>query len=254
MQNMTNQLRRAILHTPLLLLPFCALVQAQDRVVVMGSTEYPPYYGEHLPHQGILTDIAVRAFQKVGYRVELRFTPFARTLANGKAGLVDGVIALWHSDEREQWFAFSEPLAPNLIGFYKRKSSPIHYRVLSDLAPYRIGVVNGYADPPAFIAAQLNTDAGTDDEANLRKLIGRHLDLVLIDRSVAQYIIETKFPEHAAELEWLGPPLEVRPQYIGFSKSVPHYQDKLRDFNLGLKKLADSGELQAIMKRGGIAW
>ncbi|HEX7640628.1 MAG TPA: transporter substrate-binding domain-containing protein [Burkholderiaceae bacterium] len=250
---MTNRVRRTFLHLPLMLLPLDAAALAPEPLVVMGSTEYPPYYGEHLPNQGLLTDIAVRAFRKMGYRVEVRFTPFARTLANGKAGLVDGVIALWRSEEREQWFAFSDPMAPNLIGFYKRKSSGIRYNTLQDLAPYRIGVVNGYADPPAFIAAKLDTDAGKDDEANLRKLIGGHLDLVLIDRSVAQYLIQTRFPGHAGELEWLGPPLEVRPQYIGFSKAAPHYREKLRDFNLGMKKLAESGELQAIMKRGGLS-
>lgn len=251
---MTNRVRRTVLHAPLLLLALPAVARAQDKLVVMGSTEYPPYYGEHLPNQGYLTDIAVRAFQKMGYRVELRFTPFARTLANGKAGLVDGIIALWRSEEREQWFDFSDPVAPNLIGLFKRKSSAIQYRVLSDLAPYRIGVVNGYADPPAFIAAKLNTDIGTDDEANLRKLIGRHLDLVLIDRAVANYLIQTKFPEHANELEWLGPPLEVRPQFIGFSKNAPHHEDKLRDFNLGMKKLAASGELQVLLKRSGFLY
>ena len=115
---MTNLLRIALLILSLSLAATAgAVARDSEKIVTMGSTEFPPYYGAHLPGQGVLTEIAVRAMEKMGYRVDVQFTPFARTLANGKAGAVDGIIALWHSDEREQWFVFSEPLTPSVIGF-----------------------------------------------------------------------------------------------------------------------------------------
>ena len=104
---MTNHLRRVLLSFMLSAAALAAhAAEPFDKVVTMGSTEFPPYYGAHLPGQGVLTDITVRAMQKMGYRVEVQFMPFARTLANGRVGAVDGIIALWRSDEREQWFAF----------------------------------------------------------------------------------------------------------------------------------------------------
>jgi polar amino acid transport system substrate-binding protein len=226
------------------------LAAEPERSITLASTEYPPFYGADLPNQGILTDITVRAFKKMGYRVDVQFLPFLRTLSYGKAGTVDGVIALWYTDERAKSFAFSEPFAPNLIGFLKRKRDPIHFDKLEDLARYRIGTVSGYANPPAFDAAHLQVDAVTSDETNLRKLHVGHIDLALIDKMVAQYLIKTKFPDYADDLEWMEPAIEVRPQYIAFSRKSKKCMEHLKDFNAGLKKLAESGELQAILQNG----
>ncbi|HEY8025705.1 MAG TPA: transporter substrate-binding domain-containing protein [Burkholderiaceae bacterium] len=235
----------------LLTISSCAAA-GSDKTIAFASTEFPPFYGADLPNQGVLTDITVRAFKRMGYRVSVQFLPFARTLSYGKEGSVDGVIALWYSEERAQWFVFSEPLAPNLVGFYKRKRDTIHFNSLQDLTPYRIGTVSGYANPPAFDAAHLTVDAVPSDETNLKKLYAGHIDLALIDQVVARYLIKTKYPEFADALEWMGPALEVRPQYIAFSKKSQNYLTYQKDFSAGLKKLSASGELQSILRQYGM--
>jgi len=224
---------------------------AAEKNVILGSSEYPPFFGEQLPNQGVLTEITVEAFKKVGYQVDVKFMPFARTLQMGKDGEIDGIIVLWHTKEREQWFAFSDPLPPNQIGFYKRKDKAIHFTTYADLMSYRIGVVNGYANPPGFDEAQLKTEAVTVDKQNLQKLQSGHIDLALIDKWVAQHLIQTEFPQFAEELEWMEPPLESKPQYIAFSKEAKDYEQKLRDFNQGFKQLTDEGRVKAILAKHG---
>ena len=223
-----------------------------EKKVRLASSEYPPYFGSELKNKGFLTEVTVEAFKRVGYQTEVEFYPFARTFEYGKSGEVDGIIVLWYTKEREQWFAFSNPLPPNLLGFYKHKSEKINFRTYSDLKPYEIGIVRGYANPSGFDEANLHTQAVVKDTQNLFKLYRKRIDLVLIDKGVAQYIINTQYPEYEKKLEWLEPALQVKPQYIAFSKKANNYERKLKDFNLGLIRLTEEGGVREIMNKHGV--
>ncbi|WP_158228920.1 substrate-binding periplasmic protein [Chitinimonas sp. BJB300] len=168
---------------------FSQKVQAEE-LLQFVTTEYPPYTTTNMPNGGVITAIATEAFKRSGYNINVTILPWARALREGTEGRVDGIVAIWHSKEREQWFIYSNPIAPNQIGFYKRVDSSISYKKLSDLKPYTIGTVRGYANPPAFDEAKLNVVDAVDDETNLRKLGAKRLDLVLIDKGVAQYLID----------------------------------------------------------------
>jgi polar amino acid transport system substrate-binding protein len=244
-------MKKYIVSITCLLLLIAISAMAEEKKVVLGSSEYPPFFGKNLPDQGVLTEITVEAFKKMGYQVEVRFLPFARVLSHGKQGTIDGIIVLWHTKEREQWFAFSDPLPSNLIGFYKRKDKSINFTTYADLMSYRIGVVRGYANPAGFDEAKLQTLEVTFDLQNLQKLQKGRIDLAIIDKWVAQYLIQTEFAEFAAELEWIEPPLETKPQYITFSKKAPGYEQKLLDFNQGLKQLIEEGGVKAILAKHG---
>ncbi|OZG70403.1 hypothetical protein BTA51_26280 [Hahella sp. CCB-MM4] len=236
-----------------LLITFAMPAMSEERSVTLESSEYPPFYGKELLNQGVITEIVVKAFKKVEYKADVQFRPFARALSDGKDGKIDGVIALWHTHEREQWFAFSDPLPANQIGFYKRKDKTIRYKTLSDLAPYRIGVVTGYAVPPRFKEANLKTEDVSEDYKNLLKLQGNRFELTLIDKWVAQYLIRNRYPHLEQELEWMEPPLEIKPQYLAFSIKSQGYKQRLNDFNEGLQQLKKTGELEAILTKHGFS-
>ncbi len=74
----------------------------------------------------------------------------------------------------------------------------------------------------------------------------------LIDKGVAQHIINTRSPKYAEKLEWLNPALQVKPQYIAFSKKAKNYERILMDFNLGLIRLTEEGVVKKIMSKHGI--
>ncbi|MFC1852551.1 substrate-binding periplasmic protein, partial [candidate division CSSED10-310 bacterium] len=164
---------------------------SDEKIVSLAACEFPPYYGQNLTNQGVVTEITAEAFKKVDYTLKVKFYPWARALDYGKKGLVDGILGLWYTTEREQWFGFSMPLHPNHLGFYKRKSDLISFKSLHDLKPYKIGIVLGYANPPGFNQAHLKTEAVITDKNNLMKLYRKRIDLALIDKDVAQYIMKT---------------------------------------------------------------
>ena len=220
--------------------------------VTLASTEYPPYYGSTLPQGGVIADIARQALKRAGYELRIEWYPWARALKTAQEGSVDGLLGVWRSAERERWLAYSQPLPANQVGFFKRADSVIGFKAMADLQGRRIGIVRGYVNPKAFDDAHLPTDEASDDTANLRKLGAERVDLILIDKGVAEYLLRTAMPELQGRLQWVEPPIETFPLYVGFVKASPRHERLLQAFNRGLKELERDGTLQRLVVDAGL--
>jgi polar amino acid transport system substrate-binding protein len=227
-------------------------IASASKQVILATTEYPPYYGELLPNQGVITEIVREAFKHAGYEVKIKFLPWKRALEMTRQGEFNALFTAWYRKEREQWFGFSDPLPiVNEIGFYKRKDRKVSYRTIEDLQAYKIGIVRGYSNPAEFDRAKLDTEEVTEDRLNIQKLAVGRIDLALIDKIIGQHIIDTELPESAQKLEWLDPPLKIDNQYLMFSKKFDDYQEKIADFNRGLRQIIEAGIVKAIIVKHG---
>jgi len=214
------------------------------------TVDYSPFYGPTLPNEGPITEIVIAAFDKVGYDVSVKYVPWARAVADAKAGKADGLHGAWYSQEREEWFVYSDKLPGNEIVLFKRKGTePQAFDGYDDLQPYRIGVVRGYVNPPEFDAADLRTEEANSDKLNLTKLAKGRVDLILIDRAIAKHILANELAEHKDALEAVDPPLKIEHLYMLISKETDDYQTKVEDFNKGLKVLTEEGGIDEIMMR-----
>lgn len=216
--------------------------------VTLLATEYPPYTSPMLPKEGVVIAITIAAFQRAGDQVVIRYRPWARAIYEVREGGSDGIIGVWRSKARETFLAYSQPLLDNEIGFYGRADHRQDVHDLSKLKRLTIGVVRGYLNPPNFEAAKLRTEEALDDEANLRKLAAGRVDLALIDKGVASYLLHYRLPGQRDELVWLEPRVYTLPLYIGFSKRVPHWRRHVADFNAGLAALQRDGSLEQIRR------
>lgn len=220
--------------------------------VELVATEYPPYTSQALPGGGVLTTICVEAFKRAGYKANVTFFPWARALSDAKEGRFGGILGIWHTTEREQWFVYSRPLPANQIGFYRRSNDQIAYKKLTDLKNYAVGIVRGYANPKAFDDAKLNTEAAVDDETNLRKLASNHIDLALIDKGVGQFLLDRKLPGIKDKLSWMEPAIDSPLQYLAFPRKSPNHEKTLAAFNQGLKEMEKDGSLAGLVRKAGI--
>ena len=227
-----------------------ASAQATAGEINLLTAEYPPFFGPDLPNEGAITEVVAAAFKKVGYQVDVKFVPWARAMADAKAGKADGLHGAWYSKEREQWFVYSDKLPGNEIVLYKRKGTePQGFTGYEELQPYKIGVGRGYVNPPEFDAANLRTEEANSDKLNLTKLAKERVDLILIDRALAKYILASELTEYKDDLEAVDPPLTIEYLYMLISKETADYQQKVDDFNKGLKALTADGGVDEIMKR-----
>ncbi|QDQ29434.1 transporter substrate-binding domain-containing protein [Chitinimonas arctica] len=220
-----------------------------DDVLTLVSTDYPPYFSSKLPEQGTLSALVRAAFLSSGHQIKLEFRPWARLMAEVQAGKYHGVVAVWYSDERAAFLAYSDPLVDTHIGFYGRNDQNLKVDNLATLRDKLVGTVRGYANPAQIAANQLRTEDAVDDLTNLKKLAAGRLDLVVIDRALADWLLRENLPGALTHLAWRDPPLQTMPLYIGFARKNPGYQRLLADFNRGLAEIRRNGEYARIMKR-----
>lgn len=227
--------------------------KAERPLLRLACLEYPPYVGAELPSKGYVSEIVTRALDHAGYRSEIQIYPWERAFEFGKAGKVDGVFTVWHRKEREEWFFYSAALPANEIGFFQRRDANISFETLKDLAPYTIGTVRGYSNPPEFTKADfLKKSPGKDDEQNLRKLLAGRLDLVLIDRGVAEHLIRTHFADRKGEIVWIDRPIERLPQHVVFPKKSKAAAEVRRRFDAALAELRANGVVMKILEKHGV--
>lgn len=237
--------------------PVCA-----QKTVTLSTLDWPPYIGQELENNGYVNEIVVEAFKRAGYTAEVNFYPWARALHLALSGAHDGLFPEYFDPtERDHQIVFSDPFPGGPVGLYKRKDSAISYtvdpqkdqtRALEGLKQYSFGIVRGYINTKAFDEAGfLKKDMAVGDKMNLEKLYNKRIDLIFIDKFVAKYIIVKEFPWYIDELEFMEPPLEVKPLYIAFSKKAPGYKEKLKAFNTGLKEIKGDGTLKKIMQKHG---
>jgi polar amino acid transport system substrate-binding protein len=226
--------------------------RAQADSVTLATTDYPPYYGPQLPQGGVIAEIAREAFRRQGYTLRIEWYPWARALKTAQDGSVDGLLGLWRSAERELWLDFSLPLPANQVGFFQRADAPVAFKSMGELKGRRIGIVRGYVNPKSFVDAQLPTEEASDDTTNLRKLAAGRVDLILIDKGVARYLLRSTLPELQSRLMWLEPPIETFALYVGFTKRLPRHERLLAAFNRGLQEIEKDGTLQRLVGAAGI--
>ncbi len=235
-----------------ILITLSLATHAAEKVISLTSNEFPPYHAESLMNQGPVTELIIAAYKSVGYRVEVAYFPWARgEYLASKGEKYQGVLSMWYTKEREKRYFYSDAYMDNEIGFYKYKSNIMQYTSYDALKKYTIGTVIAYANPPGFDAAMLNVKPVVTDELNIAKLCNERIDLVLIDRLMAEHLISTKNKGCQHIIDWMLPAIETKPMYLGISRNVKDGLKKVNAFNRGLKIIKKDGTLKAILKKHG---
>lgn len=220
-------------------------LSAKEKSFHLVAGVYPPYTIDNGEIKGLNIEIIRAAFAAVNYSVTIEILPFSRAMHYAQSGKADGLL-IWHTKDREKWFQFSSVISESEVAFYKSKTLKFDFNSMRSLMPYSIGTVANYAYIPDFLEAEyLNKDVVGTDRQNITKLIFGRVDIVLIDKRMANYIVNTEYPEHVKEFDWAGV-LQREKYYLAISKLAEVYQQKLTDFNLGLKIITDNGTRAAI--------
>jgi polar amino acid transport system substrate-binding protein len=246
--------RRHVLRaTAVLALAAFAAGAAAARTLHLAATECPPYYSPSLPGGGPVAQLTLAALRQAGYQVELRFLPWARALRLGEQGQVDGLVGVWHSPQREAAFLYSLPVVSNrivLCGLQGRM--PARFTSFEALRPQVIGIVRGYANPPALADAQVRTEEVDNDLQNLRKLQAERIDLVLIDSRVERYLERESLPRGGARIGCLEPAVQEQPQYLVVSRQARDAALIVDAFNAQLSRMISSGDYTRIAEQAGL--
>lgn len=231
-------------------------VFASGKTIFLTSEEAPPFSSEKLKNHGTSIEIIKRAFEQVGYTTGVKFYSWNRALEMAKKGISDGIVPIWYTEERTKWFLYSDKLhTPSLIGCLKKKSSPINIKGYGDLRNYAFGYIFGYAYSQDFFDI-LSVSKGYhfyDPHELISALVKGNIDLAVLEKSQAEYILNTEFSETGNGHHFMEPALEIRNHHLAISKKAKDYQKKLADFNTGLEIILNNGTLEEILSRHGAA-
>ncbi|MBL8297967.1 MAG: transporter substrate-binding domain-containing protein [Rhodanobacteraceae bacterium] len=241
----------------------CAASAAERLQVRLATLEWPPYVGAALKGQGYAAEVIRAACSRRNVDVQFDLMPWARALMLARHGDYAGVMPEYQNARREAEFAFSASFPGGPVGLYKRRPDKIAYAVdpaqdldaaLRSISQYRIGIVRDYVNNTTFDHADyLQREEAANDNVNLRKLVHRRVDLVFIDRWVAEYLQQHDAMLRGAELEMLQPPIEEPALHIAWSRHSATAAAARPLCDAGLAELLEDGTITRLRERHGLA-
>lgn len=210
---------------------------------IASEDHFPPYnYSFNGTRTGIDTEI-VNAMLK-----ELGVTPVHRPLSWSE------VVQSMDNNTADVGFQFIASPARfaqyNMIGPFRtgttvvmvRKDSEITFDRLEDLAPYRVGVVDGFSYAADFDAATfLDKIPSSSNVVNFRRLILGRVDVIVGDLHVLTYM--ARQDGRLKDVKVLAKPLGIVPRYIALPKMRKEKAERLQ---AAFVRLRDNGTIDRI--------
>jgi polar amino acid transport system substrate-binding protein len=244
------------------LLAAAAAAQPAPAPLRLATLEWPPYVGAALPGQGYAAEVVRAACARRGVQVQFDLMPWARALMLGLSGEYAGVMPEYRNAEREAQFAFSAPFPGGPVGLFKRRGDALAYAVdphqdldaaLRSIAGRRIGIVRDYVNNATFDRADyLKREEAASDSVNLRKLAHGRIDLVFIDRWVADYLLRTDPLLRGAALEMLEPAIEEPALHVAWSRASAAAAQARPACDAGLAELLADGSIARLRAAHGV--
>lgn len=124
--------------------------------------------------------------------------PWARGEIMLQKGELDILFTAVYSDKR-LWFSIipKTPIITSSWTVYSHKDNKL-YTAIEDLKGRKIGLVRGYAYPEEFlefINKNASSEYVSDDELNVRKLIMKRVDFIVMDKYNGDYLLRNKDKE-----------------------------------------------------------
>lgn len=229
-------------------------VMCFSETITLAAVNWEPFTAEHLPYGGLMGEIAHTAFAETGYELEIVFVPWNRAMELAKSGQFDGLIGIYYTEEREQFFDFSNQICSADICFFalsdNEKIKFDKYSNLNDLDQFTIGIINGFSYGNKFDNKPFsNLEISNNMKINVLKFIDQRIDLLVESRENFYYFMHLNYPDDTKKIRELRPILISNPAFLAISRKKPNHQKIIAEFNRELQKMIENGKYQAILNK-----
>jgi polar amino acid transport system substrate-binding protein len=216
----------------------------------IATSHWSPYVDKKLPNNGLAMDIMSTVFKKAGYKLDVSYEKWSRTLEGAQIGIYDAVATAWYSDKRATSFAYTDAYLNNELKFLVRSDSTMKFTRYDDLQDRLIGVVKDYAYGGDFMKARnfMRFQANQNFQ-NIDLVFKKRIDAAIADERVFIYKINSIMPNSKSQFKILPIPVSVNGLHVAVSKSNPNYRKIVSAFNRTLAKLKENGSYLQIIKR-----
>lgn len=198
---------------------------------------WEPYTGDNLDRNGLAGDIVLSTLNKAGIEAEIKILPWARAYKMVQEGKADGIVAIWHTEEREKYILFSNAYLRNEIVLLKRTDKDFYYKDLSSLANLTLGLGRGYDYHDNLKNyPHINKVYFTRIQHAIGMLYQGRIDAVLDDKKVVEYHVQNRGNElFSNNFDFVTTSVFELPLYFGMSKKYPDADKVIKKFNDKLK-------------------
>lgn len=162
--------------------------------VRLAAEEWPPFVSASLPDNGLSGAYSSAVFSRLGNSATFVYFPWKRTM---EVGMNDpryaGLLAVWRTPQREAHCHFSSPIGSTMNVLAYLREAPVVASSLRELRSARVGTVAGYSNGEVFDGlvrrGVLSVQEGVNDETNLRKLLSKRFDAMVIEKRVLRHLL-----------------------------------------------------------------
>ncbi|WP_163833426.1 substrate-binding periplasmic protein [Spartinivicinus ruber] len=226
--------------------------QTQDYDYLFSAESWPPYYDRFLKNEGFFAEIVKDAYRLQGKKVKIIFTSWKRAFELTKKGKYQALLGAYYVPEREKFFKYSTEICRSRQYLYSKKSRNITFTSLSELTPYRIGIVRGYHYSDEFNnSKELDKYEAVSAKQNIKLLMIDRLELVTADSRVIQYYSTTDYPSLANQYKQHPLMLKDITVHLVISKAIPNTDQLYQEFETGFAIMKEKGLDKDIMRKHG---
>lgn len=240
---------KSIIH---FLLIFCCInLQAQRQELKLASDVWPPFTNVETK-KSIATDLVQIALERIGVSSKNNITNFENVILGIDNSIYNGSTALWKNPNREKTLLFSEPYLQNQLVLVCLKGGNIDIESVSELTDKKIGVIEGYSyDEDLLKATHLELVFSENDQMNLKKLVLKKIDYLLVDDLLIQYLLKYQLNEVHKYLTISDKPFQIKTLHFALHKNTPNAEEIISKFNEEIKSMLKDGTYNKII---GLNW
>ena len=231
-----------------LLVTFAPGLQAQTNTLHLVSDVWPPFTNID-PQRSFAEDLVSEALKRSGISSKTEFLEFEDVMTGIEKGHYDGSVALWYSEERDEYLTFSAPYLQNQLILVGRKGSQVDMKSFDELKGKKVAIVGTYAyGEDVEDAKEVTLVKGTSDQANLERLLKEEVDYMLVDALLMQYLITHQSDQVAKYLQIGNNILFKRSLHFAIRTDIEGSKAIIERFNTGILKMLSDGSYNKILQ------
>ncbi len=220
----------------------------------MCLLEAPPLMTKTKGNYGCESAIVTEAFKCVGVDIKYFFVEPAGAIERTKHGVnFDALVGWVRSEDREEFFYFSEPIFEIPLVFFHLKTFPFTWESYDDLKGIPIGTIGknfyGTEFQNALNAGKLTVQEVSQIKLNFDKLLYKRISLFPYNLLCGYFYIQKKYERQNAGLfTHHSKPLKTSVYHVLFSKKIKKNKRMVELFNKGLSQIKKCGKYDKLMK------
>lgn len=219
--------------------------------ISIAATEWAPLTSAETGRHGLLADLAIEAFSRVGHEAEIEVMPWKRAFEMTRKGRYSGLLGTSYLLERTADFIYPQFAWNAVFHFHTRQGSRSwKYSGLKNLCPATVGVLIGsFHSQTLRNSGCLKVQENSSIRQNLRMLLTGRIDLYLNDPAVVDHYMVKDFPEAQGQIVTLQPPYLNDKVYLVFPRNKERSAALAKDYDRGIELIKADGTFDGILKK-----